>query len=151
MQRWQCPICNGTFKALSNQVWIRYPCFCFFKLFILICDFSSKVKRAFLGWKIQLLELNIFWIIFAIFACRVTWNLVLEKLKQTSASQNLKTFFKCLQRIFKTFTAEFSNIYPLFSIYKKIYSCTKQKHKIWKFHCRNWQTNIEHIDNSFCL
>ena len=26
-------------KALSDQVWIRYQCFCFFNLFIVICGF----------------------------------------------------------------------------------------------------------------
>ena len=28
---------------MSDQVWIRYPCFCFLKLFIFICGFSAKV------------------------------------------------------------------------------------------------------------
>ena len=35
-------------KALSDQVWIRYPCFCFFKLFIFIWGFSMNVTWAFL-------------------------------------------------------------------------------------------------------
>ena len=33
-------------KALSDQVWIGYPCFCFYKLFIFICGFSVKVTWA---------------------------------------------------------------------------------------------------------
>ena len=28
-------------KALSNQVWIRYQCFCLFKLFVFICGFYA--------------------------------------------------------------------------------------------------------------
>ena len=42
-----------TLKASSVQEWIRYPCFCFFKLFIFICDFSVKVTCAFLAFKIR--------------------------------------------------------------------------------------------------
>ena len=28
---------------MSDKVWNRYPCFCFLKLIILICDFSTYV------------------------------------------------------------------------------------------------------------
>lgn len=35
-------------KAFSDQVWTRYPCFCFLKLFICISGFSAKVTYTFL-------------------------------------------------------------------------------------------------------
>ena len=35
-------------KALSDQVKIKYSCFCLFKLFIFICGFSTAVICAFL-------------------------------------------------------------------------------------------------------
>ena len=41
------------FKALSDQVWIRYLCFCFFKVFFFICGFSSNVTCAFLAYRKQ--------------------------------------------------------------------------------------------------
>ena len=44
MQTWQYPIYTGTqplIAFLAGQVWIRYQCFCFLKLFILICGFSA--------------------------------------------------------------------------------------------------------------
>ena len=49
----QCKVGDAWFtmvplKALSDQVWIRYSCFCFFELFIFICGFSAKVTCAFL-------------------------------------------------------------------------------------------------------
>ena len=33
-------------KGLSDQVWIRYQCFCFLELFIFIWGFSAKLTRA---------------------------------------------------------------------------------------------------------
>ena len=65
------PTCNTRFtavplKALSDQVFIRYPCFCFFKLLIFNCGFSSKLICAFLAykkpWRLEkLLELTLFY------------------------------------------------------------------------------------------
>ena len=46
MQGYQCSIHNGTLKALSDQLCIRYKCFSFFKLIIFIvftCVFSATV------------------------------------------------------------------------------------------------------------
>ena len=40
-------------KALSDQVWIRNQCFCFFKLLIFIFGFSVNVSCAFLVYIIQ--------------------------------------------------------------------------------------------------
>ena len=48
---WSDPPCkdgNARFttvhiKALSDQAWIRFPCFYFFKLIVSICGFSAKV------------------------------------------------------------------------------------------------------------
>jgi len=60
------------FKALPVQVWLRYPCFCFFKLFISVSDFSAKVacamyiKNVHQGYRIKSC--------IAIFAWMVTWN-----------------------------------------------------------------------------
>ena len=48
MQRWQCPIYNGTLESFVEQAWIRYQCFCFFKLFIFICGFFLIVTCEFL-------------------------------------------------------------------------------------------------------
>jgi len=43
------------FKALSDQLWIRTPCFCFRN-----CDFSAKVTCAFLAFKRRLKDLALF-------------------------------------------------------------------------------------------
>ena len=48
IQRWQCPIYNGTLESFVDQAWIRYQCFCFFKLFIFICGFFLIVTCEFL-------------------------------------------------------------------------------------------------------
>ena len=55
MQRWQCPNPDGSFKAVSYQVWIRYhPWFCFLVTwFIFSCRFFAKVTCAFLNYKKQ--------------------------------------------------------------------------------------------------
>ena len=41
--------------SLSDQIWIRTPCFCFWKLFVFPCGFSAKMTCAFLayqkGWR----------------------------------------------------------------------------------------------------
>ena len=60
-QIWQCPINNGKpFKVclIKYEVRIRYQCFCFFKLFIFIGEFSAKVTYAFLAKKKQLRNLQ---------------------------------------------------------------------------------------------
>jgi len=49
MPDFQC----GGLKALSDQVWIRYPWFRLFRLFIFIHGFSAKVSCAFLAYKKQ--------------------------------------------------------------------------------------------------
>jgi len=43
-------------KALSEQAWIRYQCFCFSKLFIFTCGFSAKGSCP-LQWR----KINAFW------------------------------------------------------------------------------------------
>ena len=53
LQRWQWPIQTVTVKALSEYVWIRYQCVCFFKLVISICSFSAKSTCEFLANKKQ--------------------------------------------------------------------------------------------------
>ena len=40
-------------KALSDQVWIRYQCFCFVESFIFICGFPTQVTCTFLAYKKQ--------------------------------------------------------------------------------------------------
>ena len=57
----QCKVGDAWFttvplKALSDQVWIRYSCFCFFELFIFICGLSAKVTYAFLVNKLSYLQ-----------------------------------------------------------------------------------------------
>ena len=44
---------NGTLKSVFDQVLIRYPCFCFFKLFIFISSGFPKMTCAFLANKNQ--------------------------------------------------------------------------------------------------
>jgi len=62
MQKWQCPINNGSFKALTDQVCIGYVFLKFWKLIIFNDGCSTTVDYAFLVWKNikELLELNTF-------------------------------------------------------------------------------------------
>ena len=51
MQRWQCPIYNGTLKhffLIKYELDNRYACFCLFKRFIFFGGFCSNVTCAFL-------------------------------------------------------------------------------------------------------
>jgi len=68
-------------KALSDQVWIGYPCFCCWK-FILICGFVEKVTRisCLKEWleklKTTLASIFFIWLWFQVYRCKssIAWR-----------------------------------------------------------------------------